>query len=86
MKYGHVVKRNGVWYPAGAEVPETDAKPTQVAEIVEETEEPVKPTKTEIQQMRKADLLALAENVGIETDEDTTASWLKTELLKHFGL
>lgn len=86
MKYGHVVKRNGIWYPAGAEVPGTDAKPIPVVEAVVEKEEPVKPTRSEIQQMRKADLLALAEKVGIETDEDTTASWLKTELLKHFGL
>lgn len=86
MKYNHVVKRNGVWYPAGAEVPGFDAKPIPAIEPVEEKEEPVKPTRTEIQQMRKAQLLAMAEEVGIETDEETTASWLKTELLKHFGL
>ena len=86
MKYNHVVKRNGVWYPAGAEVPDFDTKPTTAIETVEEKEEPVKPTRTEIQQMRKAQLLAMAEEVGIEADEETTVNWLKTELLKHFGL
>ena len=86
MKYNHVVKKGGIWYPAGAEVPETDTKPTPVVEVVEEIKQSAKPTRTEIQQMRKAELLAMAADVGIETDEDTTASWLKTALLKHFGL
>jgi len=79
MKYNHVVKYKGVWYPAGADVPNETA-PVEVREPA-----PVV-TRTEIQQMRKAELLALAEKEGIPTDEDTTVAWLKTTLLKHFGL
>ena len=90
MKYNHVVKRNGVWYPAGADVP-IDAGAKAVKEevalepAIEETPEP-EITRTQIQQMRKADLLVLAKKVGIQTDEDTTGAWLKTELIKHFNL
>ena len=80
MKYNHVVKHNGVWYSAGEEV-KTDTAP-----VVEVREPAPVVTRTEIQQMRKAELLALAEKEGIPTDDDTTAAWLKTELLKHFGL
>lgn len=29
MKYPYIVKHNGVWYPAGAEVPDKPAKKAQ---------------------------------------------------------
>ena len=79
MKFNHVVKYHGEWYPAGTDVPIGTA-PVEVREPT-----PVV-TRTEIQQMRKAELLAMAEKEGIPADEESTVAWLKAELLKHFGL
>lgn len=50
MKYPHIVKHNGVWYPAGAEIPD-DATPAFVEDvpmpIEEPKEEPIKAPATE---------------------------------------
>lgn len=39
MKYPHIVKHNGVWYPAGVEIPE-DATPVLVEDVPKPIEEP----------------------------------------------
>ena len=39
MKYPHVVKYQGVWYPAGANVP-TDTEPPVTVSVVEVVEKP----------------------------------------------
>ena len=42
MKYPHIVVRNGVWYPAGTEVPaEVPLKTETVADVQAETERTV---------------------------------------------
>lgn len=41
MKYPHIVKHNGVWYPAGVEIPE-DATPVLVEDVPKPIEEPKK--------------------------------------------
>ena len=42
MKYPHIVVRNGVWYPAGTEVPaEVPLKTETVADVPAETERTV---------------------------------------------
>ena len=52
MKYPYIVNKNGIWYPAGAEVP-------QEINIQEEKQEK-KYTKTEISRMNVAELKELA--------------------------
>lgn len=41
MKRPHIVKHNGVWYPAGVEIPE-DATPVLVEDVPKPVEEPKK--------------------------------------------
>lgn len=78
MKYPHIVKFDGVWYPAGAEVPVGDA--------VEEVKEPEPvPTKREIQTMKKAELIVLAEKYGIKNADTFSAAALKAELIEMFS-
>ena len=78
MKFPHVVKYNGVRYPAGAEVPVGDA--------VEEVKEPEPvPTKREIQTMKKAELIVLAEKCGIKNADTFSAAALKAELIEMFS-
>lgn len=101
MKYGHIVKLNGVYYQAGEDVPDNDFEETAVEEtlppysdedIVLETqpeanEETEKQyTKSEIQLMKTADLQSLAASVGIDGAEEMTGGTLKKMLIEHFGL
>lgn len=88
MRYPHIVKYKGVWYPAGAEVPVGQPEP-EIVEVPEEPEEEVeeKPaySRRAIQQLRKAEALELAEKLGIPTNEETTGGQLKTALLEYYG-
>lgn len=79
MKYPHAVKHNGVWYPAGAEVPV--GKP-----VVAEPEKKAEITKTDIQRMSRAEVIKLAEANGIVVSDEQTARELKDELIKKLEL
>ena len=78
MKYPYIVSKNGIWYPAGAEVP-------QEINIQEEKQEK-KYTKTEISRMNVAELKELAMGIGVENASETSGSELKKILIEHFGL
>lgn len=99
MKYDHMVKLNGVYYPTGAEVPnkadravEEILPPYSDKEIVLETQPDANEgtekryTKSEIQLMKTADLQRLAASVGIDGAEEMTGGTLKKLLIEHFGL
>ena len=75
MKYPYIVNKNGVWYPAGAEVPQ---------EI--NTAKEKKYTRTEISRMNVAELKDLATEVGIENALETSGNELKKMLIEHFEL
>ena len=59
MKYPYIVNKNGVWYPAGAEVPEGAAPHNKESDQKQYT-------KTDINRMSTAELQALAADIGIE--------------------
>lgn len=78
MKYPYIVNKNGIWYPAGAEVPQ---------EInIQEKKQEKKYTKTEISRMNVAELKELAMGIGVENASETSGSELKKILIEHFGL
>ena len=89
MIYKHLVKYNGVYYPAGTDVP-VGVKPVEEIKKVEEVKvvaEPIKEvayTKTEINRMSTADLKELAKEQGI--DDELSGADIKKALIKKFGL
>lgn len=87
MIYKHLVKYNGVYYPAGTDVP-VGVKPVEEVKKVEEVKEVVAemPTysKTEINRMSTADLKELAKEQGI--DDELSGADIKKALIKKFGL
>lgn len=81
MKYPFIVNKNGVWYPAGTEVPEgTDAIKNRDNSNKESY------TKTEIYRMSTSELKELGMKSGIENAEEMTGVNLKKVLLEKFGL
>ena len=90
MVFKHLVKYNGVYYPAGADVPVGD-KPVdnkkKADEVVEEKATPEdKFTKSEITRMSTADLKEVAKLNGIENAEDMTGAKIKEVLIEKFEL
>ena len=87
MIYNHLVKYNGVYYPAGTDVP-VGVKPVEEVKKVEEVKEVVAemPTysKTEINRMSTADLKKLAKENGL--DDSLSGAEIKKALVKKFGL
>lgn len=88
MIFKHLVKYNGVYYPAGMDVPVGEIKPVE-KKVVEETvavEQPKEDnlTKTDINRMSTADLKKLAKENGI--DESMSGAEIKKELIKKFEL
>ena len=79
MKYPYIVNKNGVWYPAGAEVQEEAAPHNKESDQKQYT-------KTDINRMSTAELQALAEEIGIENASGTNGGELKKLLIEHFGL
>ena len=79
MKYPYIVGKNGVWYPAGTEVPEDN--PNTKTENGQNQY-----TKTEINRMSTAELQAFAADIGIENASGTNGGELKKLLIEHFGL
>ena len=101
MKYPYIVGKNGVWYPAGTDVP-VGGKPVEdkktekpkkddfsqymnQPEIKEESTE-AKYTKTEINRMSTAELKSLAIENGIDGADEMTGADLKKVLIEHFKL
>lgn len=78
MKYPYIVNKNGIWYPAGADVPE-DSKTN--GEFKDDNL-----TKTDINRMTTAELKELAEKEEIEGFEEMTGGELKKVLIEKFGL
>lgn len=88
MIFKHLVEYNGVYYPAGMDVPVGEIKPVE-KKVVEETvavEQPKEDnlTKTDINRMSTADLKKLAKENGL--DESMSGSEIKKELIKKFEL
>lgn len=92
MKYPYIVKRNGVYYEAGQEVP---AFAPVEEKVIESTEEEVnesveeeKPTytKTKINRMDKETLVNEAEKIGIENAEELSGNVLKEKLIEYYEL
>ena len=75
MKYGHIVKHNGVWYAAGEEVPDTNEKA-----------EGKKYSKSEIARMPVDELRQLALKVGIDGAAEMNGTELKQYILSAFGM
>ena len=76
MKYPYIVIKNGKWYEAGEEVPDTVSGEKSSGGY----------TKTEINRMSTADLQAFAAEHGIEGAEEISGAELKRILIEQFGL
>lgn len=88
MKFSHLVKYNGQYYPAGADVPVGD---NSVKEVVEKdvksiVEKQPQYTKTEINRMSTSELKEVATSNGVENAEEMTGADLKKVLIEKFGL
>lgn len=83
MIFKHQVKYNGVYYPAGTDVP-VGVKTVEDKKPVEVEEE--KYTKTDINRMAVAELKELAGKQGIDGAEEMTGAELKKALIEHYGL
>lgn len=93
MVYDHMVKVNGKYYQAGEDAPEIDdmagnesSLPYSDDDITLETQEDKPYTKSDIQRMKKAELLEIARNTGVEGADDMTREELAEYLLNMFGL
>lgn len=85
-KYPYIVNKNGVWYPAGAEVPEGTKTSNNINNDEKEETKEVQYTKTDINRMSTAELKEVALLNGIGNAEDMTGGELKKILIKKFGL
>lgn len=79
MKYPYIVNKDGVWYPAGTEVPEGTS-------FIAKGSKDDNLTKTDINRMTTAELKELAEKEEIEGFEEMTGGELKKVLIGKFGL
>ena len=84
MIYPYIVNKNGVWYPAGADVPE-DIIPITTDNLTEKLVHNGR-TKTEINRMSTAELQELALENDIDGAEQMTGAELKKVLIEKFGL
>lgn len=87
MKYDHIVKVGGVYYKAKQEVPEDNMRSGEPGkgsffngENIGLGEKPY--TKTGIIQMRKEDLVRLAQKHGIENPSEISVGELKRRLIE----
>ena len=94
MKYPYIVKRNGVYYEAGQEVPAFAPAEEKVIESIEEEVnesapvEKEKPTytKTDINRMNKETLVERAKEIGVEDAEEMSGNAIKDLLIEHYNL
>lgn len=86
MKYPYIVKKNGVWYPSGTEVPEDISPQNDTSDHLTEKLVHNGYTKTEINRMSTAELQSLALENSIENANEMTGGDLKKVLIGKFGL
>ena len=90
MKYGYAVKKNGVLYVAGEEVPVVDLfdinSRVEVTSDHKPASEEVNYKKSDITRMNVEGLKALALELGIEVTEESTGAKLKEEIIAKLGL
>lgn len=87
MVYSHLVKYNGVYYPAGTDVPVGVASvEIKDNKVIDEVKEEVKYTKTDINRMSTSDLKSLAKSEGIKDADTLSGADLKKVLIEKFGL
>ena len=87
MVYSHLVKYNGVYYPAGTDVPVGVASvEIKDNKIIDEVKEEIKYTKTDINRMSTSDLKSLAKSEGIKDADTLSGADLKKVLIEKFGL
>ena len=87
MVYSHLVKYNGVYYPAGTDVPVGEPSvEIKDNKIIDEVKEEVKYTKTDINRMSTSDLKSLAKSEGIKDADTLSGADLKKVLIEKFGL
>ena len=79
-KYPYIVNYNGVWYPAGSEVP---AGASFCEEVIKDQKTY---TKTEINRMPASELKALAVEQEIENAEEKSGTELKKLLIEKLEL
>ena len=84
MIYPYIVNKNGVWYPAGADVPE-DIIPITTDNLTEKLVHNGH-TKTEINRMSTAELQELALENNVDGADEMTGAELKKVLIEKFGL
>lgn len=84
MIYPYIVNKNGVWYPAGTDVPD-DISPITTDNLTEKLVHNGH-TKTEINRMSTAELQELALENAIDGAEQMTGAELKKVLIEKFGL
>ena len=84
MKYPYIVNKNGVWYPAWADVPE-DTSPIATDNLTEKLVHNGH-TKTEINRMSTAELQEFALENGVDGADEMTGAELKKVLIEKFGL
>lgn len=93
-KYPYIVNKNGIWYPAGTEVP-GGTNPITEEKKEDDFSKHMNPpkenegfnyTKTEINRMSTAELKEVAKENGIENAEDITGGELKKILIEKFEL
>ena len=84
MKYPYIVNKNGVWYPAGADVP-ADIIPITTDNLTEKLVHNGR-TKTEINRMSTAELQELALENNVDCADEMTGTELKKVLIEKFGL
>ena len=89
MKYSHTVKYNGRYYRPGEDVPEETMQTAGAEDIgspripvEKEVEDGKRYTKTEINQMKTAELQELAAENGVKQAHDMTGSELKSLLIE----
>ena len=87
MVYSYLVKYNGVYYPAGTDVP-VGVSSVEIKDnkIIDEVKEEVKYTKTDINRMSTSDLKSLAKSEGIKDADTLSGADLKKVLIEKFGL
>lgn len=78
MVYPYIINKNGVWFPAGVDVPETTASSVDV-----KTETKFNYTKRDILRMSLSDLQKLASEYGIKGN---TGVGLKNQFVEKFNL
>lgn len=101
MKYPHIVIVDGVWYPAGSDVPDnvsalsSDKKEgatystitdEEVASSIDEEDVEQTLTKAKLAKMKAADLRVLAEKYGINNAEDLSGTEIKRNLISMLKL